>query len=487
MCSVVTRSSEARHVLHQNTMVKYDVRESENWKILARPAHFLQLPSHQFRRFSLENDNQTHFIVVLGRHDPDKNPEGLEGGTQDNMTIVYLLVISSLMAVLATRRPQWRWIGRSLPLLGRGSAHASQIAGQRAGRPHHPHTTTRRILSSRAVLGMLAVGLTSLLLELGVYQRHGFYLVRSPTAGVGPGASWLVYNNRTGTLVRETILRKSDYPPRPESPYEKRWPGFVLPDYYEKPFYFRRLHYDQRVCFVHVGKTAGSSLGCSLGFQLHCQKEQKHPPGLLPLYTTNLIHSDVNDCTLDMDYYLFSIRDPVERIQSWYVYEQHKLNKLRIQCGFDTLQELAERGLDRTRNDTTLECRYRARRVIRGEEKLGSHAYYNYGRYLSQVPTNASIAVIRTPHLLEDWNSMEAILGSNATVSTLRSKNRSASNKTLTNTAKDLLCFTLCTEIQVYKSLLYRAVNLNPAQIEESMQELRNQCPREADLPACPY
>jgi hypothetical protein len=445
-------------------------------------------------------------------------------------------------------------------------------------------------------------------------------------------------------------LRIEDYPPRPESPYETRWPGERLPRYFERPFFLRQHSYPLRGCFVHVGKTAGSSVGCAVGFQLHCRKELRHPRGYLPRLTARLLHSDVNDCTAEEDYYLLSVRDPLERIQSWYVYEEKKLQELYANCSFPTLNDLAERGLetykkhrervreasgnaslptgadsaagsksrrerdgsvgsrragyddddgdeaeanytirggvddDRDHDDgeadrnaasatvppprplASVRCRFKARRVIRGTEKIGSHAYYNYARYMTQIPDGAAVGVIRTPHLVQDWNSMEAYLTDRVRdverqagraaddntrhaqpssrnplaslwtprrpdpppvqITRLGSKNRtprraaavlpnetgaSASateelpspsssaeaatdgvqgdeRRHLSPLARELLCEALCDEIQVYKRILRRAVNLGAADVRESLDELRRTCPREADLPgACLY
>jgi hypothetical protein len=442
--------------------------------------------------------------------------------------------------------------------------------------------------------------------------------------------------------VRETALRIEDYPPRPESPYETRWPGERLPRYFERPFFLRQHSYPLRGCFVHVGKTAGSSVGCAVGFQLHCRRELRHPRGYLPRLTARLLHSDVNDCTAEEDYYLFSVRDPLERIQSWYVYEEKKLQELYANCSFPTLNDLAERGLEtykkhkervreasgnaslpmgadslaatsasrRERNSlkgsggsrrggyddddgeeeqanstirdgdddkeeedlnaasatvppprplASVRCRFKARRVIRGTEKIGSHAYYNYARYMTQIPDGAAVGVIRTPHLVQDWNSMEAYLTERVRqvekqagraaddntqkrdwpssrnplaslwtprrpdpppvqISRLGSKNRTprraaeaVTNETgasalatevgiaaagfqgderrhLSPLARELVCEALCDEIQVYKRILRRAVNLAKADVRESLDELRRACPREADLPgACLY
>jgi hypothetical protein len=424
--------------------------------------------------------------------------------------------------------------------------------------------SSSRLFHRRTLQAILAVATLSCLLIAHLaqdgYEEGGLLGLRRVS----------VYDdNRTRLVapnVHETILRRSDFPPRPVSPYEERWPGYKLPKYFEKPFFLRQHDPPVSGCFVHVGKTAGSSLGCALGFRLHCQKELRHPRGYLPRLTANIIHSDVNDCHLNHDYYLFSVRNPLERIQSWYVYEEMKLQPLIATCSFKTLNDLAEQGLEtvvgykerlrllmmNSTNENKLNatsntngssirppgstrCRYKSRRIIRGAEKLGSHAFYNYAKYMTQMPDNAVIGVIRTPHLVQDYNSMEAFVtrrvfekrvaqqtnssrtswnpfGFNSAkppepvqIARLGSKNRTpvqlnGTNATdvvavaadprryLSDRAQTLLCAALCDEIQVYKRILRMAVNLKESDVQESIDELRESCPLEADLPgACPY
>ncbi len=50
----------------------------------------------------------------------------------------------------------------------------------------------------------------------------------------------------------------------------------------------------------------------------------------------------------------------------------------------------------------------------------------------------------------------------------------------LSESSKHALCKVLCNEIQVYKDLIKKAVNLNEVAIEETMQELKEVCPKEA-------
>jgi hypothetical protein len=89
---------------------------------------------------------------------------------------------------------------------------------------------------------------------------------------------------------------------------------------------------EKNICFVHVGKSAGSTLSCSLGF-LHgrCKKWRRDgsyvikipkAPGLLPDSVTNMIHNGWNDCMdQTFSYFLFVVRDPIKRLQSWFTYE----------------------------------------------------------------------------------------------------------------------------------------------------------------------
>jgi hypothetical protein len=201
-----------------------------------------------------------------------------------------------------------------------------------------------------------------------------------------------------------------------------------------------------------------------------------------------MIHSEINDCSHHHDYYLVTLRDPVDRLQSWYKYEEDILIRLRENCPFDTLNDLAHKGLlGDGSNDTSPKCRAWARRAIRGEEQFGYHAFHNFAYHIRQVPSNASVAVIRLEHMAEDWNAMEALLGSSTRVETFPVKNRGQkSTRLLSDLARSTICKHLCDEIQVYKSILNRAANLQRHDVEVSMLELRNSCPREASMPACP-
>jgi hypothetical protein len=155
------------------------------------------------------------------------------------------------------------------------------------------------------------------------------------------------------------------------------------------------------------------------------------------------------------------------------------------------VNDLALRGLAESPDPLVSDaCRARARRAIVGEEQYGYHGYHNYRYHMRQVPVHATVAAIRSEHLVEDWNSIEAHLGSPARVESFPRRNRAYNStrvrRNLTGEARARLCHHLCDEIQVYKSIVERAVNLQPRDVATSLTELRRSCPREADLPSCP-
>jgi Sulfotransferase family len=308
-------------------------------------------------------------------------------------------------------------------------------------------------------------------------------------------------------------------------------------------------HTDKEICFVHVGKTAGSTLACKLGFLYGpCRSAARNrnetmlamARGTLPRSTTHIIHNQYNDCQHhDFDYYLFVVRDPLQRIQSWFNYElpydndeydtatkriNHDYNldvhragtgqRLRhlyfttreeqkrplfIDCEFDTLNKLGEVGLDQTHQSRISDvCHLRAVDAIVGNVGYSTHNYYNFGYYWNAVrqrhkdaDANVSLLVIRTEHLTNDWRSVEETIldgprGLNVTFDSIRHASPKRPEAiSLSAIAQERICAALCHEIQIYKSLLQNAVNLHLSDVEESMKELQNSCPDEADKDAC--
>ena len=247
---------------------------------------------------------------------------------------------------------------------------------------------------------------------------------------------------------------------------------------------------DHSVCFVHVGKTAGSTMACYLGFRYECGDNFFIPPGRLPKVTTHLMHTIVNDCQdHKFQYYLFSLRNPLTRIISWFQYEKIKEDQkdkyynakapLFVEC-YSTLNKLAEEGLDKTGSKKSV-CQERAISAIKGKQGYIAHNFYNFGFYLDQIVPNSRIVAMRTEHLTEDWDSVEAIFGGTYkfTMPVQRKNVSRRREDPLSPLAIANLCGVLCEEFQVYKAILRRAENLTPEQVTLSMAEVQESCPLE--------
>ena len=335
-----------------------------------------------------------------------------------------------------------------------------------------------------------------------------------------------------------------------DSPYTLRWPCMTKPTWVKKIIpYNYNIPRSKQICFVHVGKAGGSTIGCMLGFNLHCDESSQTNNNdnhggsgsssssssssssnhdiidLLPIVTTHTFHREVNDCVDDSHYYLFTLRDPVARILSAYNYERpnstdvraHKSTgffprgKLYDECHFPTLEELAQKGLlNKKKDPLSIVCHDRAMNAIMGIRPYMAHGYYNYQYYAqfafgtrenhfaSTTPDDtaksANVLVIRNEHIAHDWNQISILL--DGKMGTLNESNVPKNNPTLqklpnekylSNTSKAVLCEVLCNEIQIYKGLIRTAINLNVDDRELSMQELQSTCPKEAVEDGCKY
>ena len=146
-------------------------------------------------------------------------------------------------------------------------------------------------------------------------------------------------------------------------------------------------------------------------------------------------------------------------------------------------------------NLSAAECSHWAWATIQGTMPADYHNVYNYDWYAYRLlhdPVNADadIFVLRVEHLEQDWTTVDKMLGGDGSFpATMSAPQNSAAIKPLrianhntTDVGLQNLCRALCDEIQVYKQLLWRAVNLQTEDVEISMQELRQQCPEEVDI-----
>jgi hypothetical protein len=291
-----------------------------------------------------------------------------------------------------------------------------------------------------------------------------------------------------------------------DSTYPHRRANATLPRWFRKVIPLNKyITADKQTCFVHVGKAGGSTIGCMLGFLIHCGDDDinnQTVSSLLTATTAHAFHRGVYDCSDEAANYLFVIRNPLTRALSAFNYAKPDLNdkhpfskrfkdkEIYVDCNFWTLNDLAERGLVKNSHNTTEECRARAKNALIGTGDNLVHWYYNYQYYYELVPPNANIVVIRNEHIVDDWNSVETMLGGSAdlTKESLPVNNRYEKKPEevyLSDTAKVVLCETLCNEIQVYKMILKRAQNMKKEHYIQSMQELMTSCPKEAMEETC--
>eukprot|EP00581_Thalassiosira_minuscula_P018243 CAMPEP_0183717972 /NCGR_PEP_ID=MMETSP0737-20130205/11371_1 /TAXON_ID=385413 /ORGANISM="Thalassiosira miniscula, Strain CCMP1093" /LENGTH=480 /DNA_ID=CAMNT_0025947451 /DNA_START=65 /DNA_END=1507 /DNA_ORIENTATION=+ len=314
--------------------------------------------------------------------------------------------------------------------------------------------------------------------------------------------------NQKDTKIK---TNKFSYSKKEKSPYEQIWINSKLPGWAKKKKEFRRIEKtipaSERICYVHVGKAGGSSVGCSLGFSLHCNHTQAPLEGLLPQRATRLFHADTYDCHDDSAYFLFVVRDPIERIKSAFLYERPTSEKslkkrfpelyerrknLYLDCpSFGVFESFVQDGLTKHGRASDV-CKIRAFTAVRGERHFSCHMYFNYQFHLEGIPSDGKILVIRNEHLIEDWNGAEHFIGgereiippeeANTTIVAVNKSKKDGKDKELSEESTKILCRQLCNEIVNYKKILRRALNLNYAQVEQSVEELRETCPEYADV-----
>ncbi|KAL9189768.1 hypothetical protein ACHAXT_009443 [Thalassiosira profunda] len=215
------------------------------------------------------------------------------------------------------------------------------------------------------------------------------------------------------------------------SPYEQIWINSHLEGWAKKKREFQaiesKISPEERICYVHVGKAGGSSVGCSLGFSLHCNNSTQKPlGGLLPQRTTRMFHADVYDCHDDSAYFLFVLRNPVERIKSAFLYDRpaseeslkkhfpeyyERRKNFYLDCpSFGRMENLVQDGLTEDGHASKV-CKIRAFNAMRGTLHFSCHMYFNYQFHLEGIPEDGKVLVIRNEHLVQDWNNVEHFIG----------------------------------------------------------------------------
>ena len=299
-----------------------------------------------------------------------------------------------------------------------------------------------------------------------------------------------------------------------ESPFEQRWPGSHLPHWAVKAINFD-IPREQEVCFTHVGKAGGSTVGCSLGFSLHCHEHEHHDTAqddhtassLLAKLTTHTFHKDVYNCDDDSGYFLFVIRDPIDRARSAFNYDRPddqdflddkgwalRQSRFYSECPFYHIEDFVQNGLQ-DEGDAPNMCKRMAEDAIKGAEAHHyggpSHWYYNYQYYYEAIPSDSKVIAIRNEHIEEDVRSIEHLFGCNEKerLELAASMNTNTwsdqQDLYLSSESISILCQALCNEIQVYKKILNQALNMSEDQLRVSLRELEAKCPDQAIAEEC--
>ena len=302
-----------------------------------------------------------------------------------------------------------------------------------------------------------------------------------------------------------------------------------------------------RMIFVHVGKCGGETIRQTL--QIVCYMRQKMliqrqcldkflkipevATTKLSLSTVGVIHAKAffpkrNDLLLQQEggysnAFLVSIRNPIDRIKSWFDYVNpyncnsyiersssacqtdrlrpkdwgHQFFKQCYSAGLESMaldlamtttttktagDEKRNSPTNMSNNNSTIKttkygnipCSQIAWQGLRGDAdmKQSTHLHFNYVYYaiktIHKYPTK-DVMVVRLSQMWNDLNVIEQrVLGGNIPIKeenydlvTHGSQNFTTKSKNLSQEASFLLCCAIQDEIKVYIELLQRAINLN--------------------------
>jgi len=344
-------------------------------------------------------------------------------------------------------------------------------------------------------------------------------------------------------MISATIANHDASPPLPSSftstfveispeevtsSHKQHW-SEEAPDWATKEINFR-VPKEQEICFAHVGKAGGSTLGCSLGFRLHCDhgnvvdddddddvgdddaaaqnmNQDHHSSSLLAKLTTHFFHTDVYNCDDDAGYFLFIVRDPIARALSAFNYnkpdESDFINDTKwanqrahfySECPFPHMEAFVQNGL-REDGDSPDRCKKLAIETLQGtgwnKKQSPDHWYFNYQYYFEAIPSDSKILTVRNKHMEEDIGSIENLFECHEEerLALTASKNTNTwsdeDDLYLSDESISILCQALCNEIQIYKKILHQALNLSQDQLGVSLMELEAKCPHEVIAEEC--
>lgn len=263
--------------------------------------------------------------------------------------------------------------------------------------------------------------------------------------------------------------------------------------------------------FIHVGKAGGMTLRVHLPVPLAKNKKElicwrrnetdtanclapsnssalsNHIRGHMHI-GSSFFSSDEQDFLMShTDTFLFSIRNPIDRVISAFYYHQNQKIKYPLFECFQSMNELIESLTGKKLSND--ECSQLARRVLQGNTTAGGmHFAYNYQYYEDETvkkKPNHYVAVIRAEHLWQDAKDLDIMLGGTGVLdgNGKRYTHYSTSTEKVSTGKAEInsqdfstLCCVLAKEMACYTRLLSRAVNLKPSQKRASLRQVQDQC-----------
>lgn len=296
-----------------------------------------------------------------------------------------------------------------------------------------------------------------------------------------------------------------------------------------------RQRFNRTLLFVHVGKTGGETIKWRLRVicdqraskrkKARCQSMFRDTESVLSKSTIGYMHCDKirpRESLHQASTFLFGVRDPIDRVVSWYQY-MHPANCLSSQpsaaCNlkkdnnpwgrqfykdcFPTINDLirsisypalsqeVEQDAINT-NSTSDVCAQLAIEALqgRGPEGPTNHLYFNYvylaNRTITQYP-DKEVMVVRQESLWYDLQSIEGVIGGNSqrkfeqqgptiTHGSEKFSHRAVLDEVIARVGILSLCCILYDEIHTYALILERAVNLDTFQKQQTFQHAMARC-----------
>jgi hypothetical protein len=276
---------------------------------------------------------------------------------------------------------------------------------------------------------------------------------------------------------------------------------------------------DTRIFFIHVGKAGGMTLRDSVisaneskikcayknslsgkdyrpcyKFQPEASQLDQKTLGIFHMNAVNMKPEEQQWLLDNTNVFLFSVRDPIDRLLSAYNYHrQLKLGKgwgkgvFYTQCFPNGLDEMVQRvaGMDTMLNEY---CRRLGVDTLLGKENRGGgeHFQYGYQWYKSQSmdkrPSH-QVAAVRTERMWEDISHLDQLLGGTGEFEAAGSKNTHGSESYTFSYSGDLtyehtrfLCCLIYKEIEAYQLMILKAMNLGDVHKRLTLSHLMKRC-----------